>query len=100
LNGGVDEFVMGNYNSTLNSLDGFNNLPDLKYFNVYTTVEDYSFENLQHALIETNELFNSSTPKFVSENNNWFIRNNLFSYNSVSGWGSTNIGSRTILVVK
>jgi hypothetical protein len=24
----------------------------------------------------------------------------LFSYNSVSGWGSTNIGSRTILVVK
>ena len=36
LNGGVDEFVMGNYNSTLNSLDGFNNLPDLKYLNVYT----------------------------------------------------------------
>jgi len=100
MNGGVEEFVMGNYNNTLNSLDGFSSLPDSKYFNIYTTSEDYTLNNFQHAMIETNEIFNNSSSDFVTSSNVWLKRNNLFSYTNTTGEASNNIGSRTILVVK
>jgi hypothetical protein len=100
LNSGVSEYVMGNYNNSLNSLDGFSELPDSNYFSVYTTENNYLSSNLQHALFETNNLFNSSTSNFVSNTAPWLVRNGLFSYDSSSGENSDQVGSRTILTVK
>lgn len=100
LMGGADEFTMGNYNNMLNSLDGFSTIPNSIYTNIYTTEENYSLKKLQHALFETNTIFNNSTSNFVTIDKPWLIRNNLFSYNSSSGENSVSIGSRTVLVIK
>lgn len=100
INGGKSEFVMGNYNNTLNSLDGFTTIPSSKYLNVYNTESDYLSNNLQHALFETSELFNASTSNFVTSDNVWLTRNNLFDYNNCSGVNNTSVGSRSILVIK
>lgn len=100
MNGGATEFVMGNYNNTLNTLDGFSTIPDSKYLNVYTTEDDYSLNNLQHAMLETNGLFNGATSNFVTSSNVWGTRDNLFSYNNNTGAESSDIASRTVLVVK
>ena len=96
--GGASEFVMGNYNNTTNSY--FETLPDSKYYNIYTTQEEYTNNKLQHALFETNDLYNTSTMNFVDSTNMWLIRNNLFSYTNSTGANDSNIGSRTILIVK
>lgn len=87
--GGTSEFVMGNYNSTTNSY--LETLPDSKYYNIYTTQEKYTNNDLQHTLFETNDLYNKSTKNFVDETNIWLIRNNLFSYNSSSGSSAADI---------
>lgn len=100
INGGAEEFVMGNYQNTRNSLDGFSELPESKYLDIYTTEEDYFNNNLQHALIETNLIFNNGDSNFVNSTNNWLIRHNLFSYNSNNGSANTRIGSRTTLIIK
>lgn len=100
LNGGVEEFVMGNYNNTLNSLDGFVALPNEKYMNIYTTSDVYLSNKLQHGLVETNGLFNNGAGNFVSSSNVWLRRNNLFSYNNSNGEASNSVGSRTVLIVK
>lgn len=100
LNGGVNEFTMGNYSNTLNSLDGFSNLPDPIYLNVYTTEEEYLFNKYQHSMFETNNIFNNSTFNFINSTTPWLVRNGLFSYDSSTGANDGNIGSRTVLVVK
>ena len=96
--GGVSEFVMGNYNVTTNT--NFETLPDTKYFDKYTTKEDYENKKLQHALFETNGIYNNSTMNFIDETNMWLIRDNLFSYSNSTGEANANIGSRSILIVK
>ena len=98
MNGGVNEFVMGNYNNTSNTY--FETLPETKYYNVYTTQEQYANNKLQHALFETNEFYNTSTMDFVDDNNIWLVRNDLFSYTNSTGASDSNIGSRSILIVK
>lgn len=99
MNGGVEEFVMGNYNNTLTSYDDFSILPNEKYLNIYTNSENYELLNLQHALLETTK-FNELSSNFVTPDNVWFSRNDLFSYNSTTGAANENIGSRTILIIK
>lgn len=100
INGGVEEYVMGNYQNTKNSLDGFTTLPESKYIDTYTTEENYSNNNLQHALIETNILFNNGNGNFITSTNNWLTRHNLFSYQNNTGAANTTVGSRTTLIVK
>ena len=97
--GGAEEFVMGNYNNSLNTLDGFSVLPNSIYLNAYTTEDDYLMNDLQHAFIETNSLYDSSLGNFVNIDNPWFVRNNLFSYDSNTGKKNESIGSRTVLVI-
>lgn len=91
---------MGNYNNTLNSSDGFTSLPSSLYFNTYTTADDYLANGLQHAMVETNGLFNNSTANFVLHNKPWVVRDGLFSYNNSSGVGADTIGTRTVLSIK
>lgn len=100
LHGGLEEFTMGNYNNNLNSLDGFSALPDSVYLNIYTNENDYLIKKLQHAMFETNSLFNNAASDFVSEDKPWIIRNGLFSYGSSSGENTEQVGSRTVLIVK
>lgn len=95
---GANEFVMGNYSGNANSY--LQTLPDSKYYNIYTTQEEYLNKKLQHALFETNEFYNQSTQDFVDSSNIWLVRNNLFSYTNSSGKNTSSTGSRTILVVK
>ena len=96
--GGASEFVMGNYNNTTNVF--FETLPELKYYNVYTTRQEYMDNNLQHSLFETYEIYNKSESNFVTETNIWLVRDNLFSYNSVTGDQGDNYGSRSVLIIK
>ena len=91
---------MGNYNNTLNSLDEFSSLPDSIYLNAYTTEEKYLNNDLQHAMIETNNLFNDSLSYFVTQQNPWFVRPILFSYGNSTGENDESIGSRTVLSIK
>jgi len=98
MTGGVNEFVMGNYNNTTNSY--FETLPESKYYNIYTTQEQYTNNKLQHALFETNDIFNTSTMDFVDSTNIWIVRNGLFSYNNSEGDANSSVGSRSVLTVK
>ena len=100
LSGGTIEFVMGNYNSTLNSSDGFTSLPDSIYFNAYTTSDNYLTNGYQHALFETNDLFNTSPNDFINENYPWIIRDGLFTYSNSKGDALETRGTRTSLTIK
>lgn len=100
MNGGSNEFTIGNYNNVLNSLDGFSTLPNSIYLNVYTTENNYLMKNLQHAIFETDNLFNNSTNYFVTQDNPWIVRTKLFSYTSSTGESNELIGSRTVLSIK
>ena len=96
--GGASEFVMGNYNNSTNSY--FETLPDSRYYNTYTTQEQYLNERLQHAIFETNDTFNTASSNFIDATNIWLVRNNLFSYINSIGQSDSGVGSRTVLVVK
>ena len=100
INGGAEEYVMANYQSTKNSLDGFSTLPEPKYIDIYSDEENYNNNNLQHALIETNLLFNNGTGNFVNLTNNWLTRHDLFSYKNNTGTATATIGSRATLIIK
>lgn len=91
---------MGNYNNTLNSYDGFSSLPNNIYFDTYTTEEKYLINDLQHSMLETKDVFNSSPSNFVTIEKPWITRNGLFSYDNSTGENNAAIGSRTILSIK
>lgn len=96
--GGANEFVMGNYNSTSNSY--FETLPNPRYYDQYTTQEDYLDNRLQHALFEVEDVFGTTTSEFVDSTNIWLLRDNLFSYTNSTGASDSGVGSRSILIVK
>ncbi len=72
LNGGSNEYVMGNYSKTVGS-SGFSSVPSAKYANIYTTSSAYTSANLQHALIETSGWYGNTT-NFLSSSNTWTLR--------------------------
>ena len=83
MNGGVYEYVMGNYNNTIKS-DQFTTLPNTKYYNVYTTESAYTSAGLQHALIETKNWYGDRS-YFVRSAYPWFGRGGDFSSSSYAG---------------
>ena len=122
MSGGSNEYVMGFYKSeTLSEIidySGFSSstsdsqydlLPDLKYYNTYTTESDYTTFGLQHALTETNGWYNDMYG-FVGNYYPWIYRGaghqqgsaaGIFHYYSESNGGSSIMhGSRTIVTIE
>ena len=77
MSGGAAEFVMGVYNKTISG-SGFNNLPDSKYYNNYTTT---SYQG--HALAETAGWYDNYNI-VPSTSYPWFVRGGNYG-NSGSG---------------
>ena len=77
MSGGAAEFVMGVYNKTISG-SGFNNLPDSKYYNNYTTT---SYQG--HALTETAGWYDNYNI-VPSTSYPWFVRGGNYG-NSGSG---------------
>lgn len=109
MNGGASEYVMGNYNSTTNKY--FSTLPDTKYYNKYTTEDDYLTNSIRHAFIENKGWNNNSyNLNFVDIDNPWIIRggsinytsdnSSIFSYDKASGSSKIDIGTRAVLIVE
>ena len=132
MSGGAYEYVMGVYwdkikkysgqsSKYMNNHSGFNGWlsedstnyasgvdypSDDKYYNLYTTSEEYDDNNkLQHALIETKGWYDGTT-HFVVSGVQWFNRggyavasNGIFSYDYSSGQALSTYASRTSLII-
>ena len=72
MSGGAYDYVMGNYNNTIDNSQ-FTTLPNTKYYNVYTTESAYTTAGLQHALTETKGWYNDDV-YFVISSFPWFKR--------------------------
>ncbi|MDD5979770.1 MAG: hypothetical protein PUC23_01500 [bacterium] len=129
MSGGLYEYVMGVYwdgtnlwSGTDSSINcGFNGLlsdgtqytsgvdyPNRKYYNLYTTSDEYINAGYQHALEETAGWY-SSEWIFVSEYSYWFSRGGsfqeediagIFYYNGNNEGESDFISSRTSIIIK
>ena len=107
MSGGVDEFVMGNYNNTLGS-SGFSTLPDSKYYDTYSITSNSSCTIATcggHALFETANWYNDSVD-FVKSRYPWFKCGDyygagagagVFALNTYNGSGYSNTSFRLVL---
>ena len=81
MSGGSWEYVMGNYNDIIAS-SGFNSLPNLKYYDLYTNSDPAlacnNRECLSHCLSEANGWYNDFNT-MVNEPNPWMLRGNNYS---------------------
>ena len=107
MSGGTNEYVMGNYNNTTISYDQFATLPNAKYYNTYTNVENYLNAGLQHALTETRAWYEDSK-SFVFSDLPWFYRGGsygdsgfagVFNFFYCNGSSRTNAGSRLSVTI-
>jgi len=101
LSGNTKEFVMGANNFYQVSV------PDTKYYNLYTTEEEYKNAELQHAMFETSGWYKDSA-NFIDINYKWVARggnylgnvmSGIFSFTREDGYGHTNKGSRSTLTI-
>ena len=106
MSGGVDEFVMGNYNNTLGS-SGFSTLPDSKYYDTYSITSNSSCTIATcggHALFETAGWY-SDYEYFVYSSAPWFRRGDYgsvaksgaFSSDITDGDAAANVSFRLVL---
>ncbi|MEG1850574.1 MAG: hypothetical protein RR228_01030 [Bacilli bacterium] len=108
--GGVEEYLMGNYNNTISS-SGFGAIPAPKYYNKYTTTNINDACNggtcPGHALSETSSYYFDNT-NFIDSASPWLVRggnaNNasaittgLFGYDKYNGSAHNNYGFRVSL---
>ena len=110
MNGGTWEFVMGNYNTSKGDA-GFDNLPEAKYYDLYTTTSATTSCDggicYGHALSETAGWY-QDYQNFISYHYPWFIRGGtfyqttsagVFGFNIDSGQSNTTPTVRAVLVL-
>jgi prepilin-type N-terminal cleavage/methylation domain-containing protein len=102
--GGAFDFVMGNY-LDVPSQSGINMLPNIKYYNKYTTTNASTACNNQiclgHSLSETSGWY-SGTTNFLTYTNPWMLRGNVsnintasqFAFDNYNGASASNVGFR------
>ena len=87
MSGGAWEYVMGNYNDVIGG-SGFETMPELKYYNKYTTDDVTTACNgsacLSHALSETNGWYDDYHG-MVTELYQWFVRGGGYYRNNGAG---------------
>ena len=86
MSGGAIEYVMGNYNTSKGDA-GFDNLPEAKYYDLYTTSNGTTACNGAcdgHALTETAGWYNDA-PWFVTASSPWFNRGGHWSHTTYAG---------------
>ena len=84
MSGGAYEYIMGNYNNTIGSYSGFSKMPELKYYDLYTTEDAFTACDggicYGHALSETSNWYVDHTV-FVYSGSPWMTRGgNYHSY--------------------
>ena len=97
MSGCGNEYVMGNYNSTIGS-SGFTTLPNSKYYDKYTITSDTSCTIATcggHALFETANWY-SDNKYFVTSSYTWFMRGGYYGDGAKAGTyhSSYNNGSK------
>ena len=107
MSGGAAEYVMGNYNNTINS-SGFTSMPDSKYYDKYTTTNSLTACNggvcYGHGLSETSSWYGDYA-RFVVAGFTWFTRGGyvdgsgagVFSRNYNEGNSNFTYGFRSVL---
>ena len=87
MSGGTWEYVMGNYNTSKGDA-GFDNLPEAKYYDLYTTTSATTSCDggicYGHALSETAGWY-QDYPNFISSSYPWFIRGGEYSHHTSAG---------------
>ena len=87
MSGGAHEYVMGNYNNTIES-SGFGSLPETKYYDVYTTTNSATAclgaVCYGHALSETVGWYGDYT-YFVSSTYPWMLRGGYYNNDDFAG---------------
>ena len=109
MSGGAMDVTMGNYNNTKSS-SGFTTLPDVKYYDLYTTTTISTACNggpcYGHALSEVNNWYTDGNT-FLNSSNVWIRRggqslNNtsgIFSFARTNGGSISNSSSRAVIIV-
>ena len=109
MSGGAMDVTMGNYNNT-KSRSGFTTLPDVKYYDLYTTTTISTACNggpcYGHALSEVNNWYTDGNT-FLNSSNVWIRRggqslNNtsgIFSFARTNGGSISNSSSRAVIIV-
>ena len=107
MSGGAAEYVMGNYNNTINS-SGFTSMPDSKYYDKYTTTNSLTACNggvcYGHGLSETSSWYGDYA-RFVVAGFTGFTRGGyvdgsgagVFSRNYNEGNSNFTYGFRSVL---
>ena len=94
-------WVMGNYNNISDSYEFNGNLPERKYYDLYTMNRSFSIENyiLGDATWETMNWY-SSTTGWLDEGSPWYRRGmcGIFCAVKSIGQANTNTTSRTVLI--
>ena len=85
MSGGAYEYVMGIYgaNTPIIGNSGFNELPDSKYYNLYTTTSANN-SNIGDALYETSG-WNNDYVNFVNSEKSFFARGGSYNYTDNDG---------------
>ena len=109
MSGGVWEYVMANYDNTINS-SGFSSMPESKYYDLYATEDVSTACNsgicYGHALSETLGWY-SDYAYYVNELNPWIIRSGhyyydvlagVFYFNYSTGSANPNYGTRLVII--
>ena len=91
MSGGATEYVMGNYNNSTGS-SSFSNLPDSKYYDLYTSTTASAGYKSGDATYETNGWYLDNA-HFVSSSSPWFSRGRYYSNTTSAGVFSSNNSS-------
>ncbi len=87
MNGGSWEYVMGNYNDTVES-SGFISMPDAKYYNKYTSTDGNTACNgiacISHGLSETSSWY-SDSHTMATQEYSWLLRGSGYNASSFGG---------------
>ena len=100
MSGGVDEYVMGNYNNIVAS-SGFSTFPSQKYYDLYTSMFSFTACNggvcFGHALSETVGWYNDSDLFVSSSSFPWFVRGDNYRSGVNAGVFFFNVNSGTAI---
>ena len=81
--GGMDEYVMAKYDTTGDG--GVGLIPDVKYYDLYSTLSSYYESGLYHAMGESPSYPPDADSVFVNSTAPWLIRTGLFDYSAATG---------------